>query len=143
MTKPQKSHRGRPSVITDSVINLLEEAFMMDYSNNEACLYAGIGTTAYYDFIKRNAEYAERFETLKESPKMKAKKRIVDSLSSDTSTAKWYLERRSSEYSPKSQIDIQHTHTLDAQLLDTIRQYNNDNVTEAEVVDKRLLPDLG
>src|SRR4051795_11560297 len=81
MTKKKSRSRalvgGRPTVFTDDVIRKLEEAFMMDATDGEACAFAGIGETAYYDEKKRNEQFADRMERAKRFPFMVAKKTVL------------------------------------------------------------------
>ncbi|WP_319550384.1 hypothetical protein [Desulfogranum marinum] len=140
---------GRPPVVTDSAIIKLENAFAIGANVSEALHTAGVKKDAYYNLLKREPELAERFDALRQNPVIKARQRVYDALDNDTSTAKWLLERKlPQEYSPKAQIEISHTHTLDSQLLETIRKFNQregrqDDVIEAEAVEAKSLPDLG
>ena len=43
---------GRPTVMTDETIHKLEEVFALDGTVEEACMFADIGKSTYYDFIK-------------------------------------------------------------------------------------------
>lgn len=148
-TPQQRRPVGRPPVTTESAIIKLENAFAIGANVSEALHIADIKKDAYYNLLKREPELAERFADLRQNPVIKAKQRLYDALDNDTSTAKWLLERKlPQEYSPKAQIEINHTHTLDTQLLETIKQFNQVegsqyDVIEAEVVDKSSLPDLG
>jgi hypothetical protein len=79
--------------LTPEVVSKLEEAFAMDCTVTEACLFAGISRTAYYDWINANPELADRFEQLRETPVLKARSTIVKSLD-NVGTSQWYIERK-------------------------------------------------
>ena len=84
---------GRPTVMTPETIGKLEQAFAYGASDKEACFYAGISRDTYYKHIKKEPELADRFEALRNTPVLKARKTIVDALSSPK-YASWYLERK-------------------------------------------------
>ena len=84
---------GRPTVITQEVIRKLEEVFAIDGSVEEACFYADIGKTAFFEWQKRNPEYAERFEALRQKPVLKARETVIKDLV-NPSGAQWYLTRK-------------------------------------------------
>lgn len=79
--------------LTPEVVKKLEEAFAMDCPVSEACLYAGISRTTYYEWIKLNPELANRFEELRDKPVLKARSTIVQGLD-NVGTAQWYIERK-------------------------------------------------
>lgn len=87
---------GQPTVMTPEVLKKLKEAFLIGCTNEEACFWAGIGTTAYYDYIKLNPEYADDVEQWKRNPIIKARNTIYKSIE-NPDTAKWYLERKSKD----------------------------------------------
>jgi Fe-S cluster biosynthesis and repair protein YggX len=93
------------------IIQKLEEVFLMGGTDQEACLYADISKSAFYEWQKKNEWFLERKEALKANPVLKARKTIVESLSNPL-YAKWYLERRMKkefstriEYSEKNKDD--------------------------------------
>ena len=74
---------GRPTVVTQDVIRKLETAFMVGCTDLEACCAADISSTALYEHCKRFPEFAERKETLKNRPVMKAKMIVDKALDED------------------------------------------------------------
>jgi hypothetical protein len=78
--KKQTRAVGRPTIFTGDVIRKLEEAFMIDATDGEACAFAGIGETASYDERKRNPESAERMERAKRFPTPLAKKMVIEAM---------------------------------------------------------------
>jgi hypothetical protein len=95
---------GRPTVITKEALRKLEECFAMGASDKEACFYGDISTTALYEYQKKNPEFTERKQALKDNPKLKALTTIYKDLD-NPQTAKWFLERREpQEYARSGKI---------------------------------------
>lgn len=96
---------GRPTVMTPEIIAKLEEAFMNAFTDEEACLYADIGTSTLYNYGEKHPEFLERKEQLKKKPNIKAKLNILKSLNEgDVKDSQWWLERKSkNEFSTKSE----------------------------------------
>lgn len=105
----QKNPVGRPRAITTEIIKKLEEAFKLGCTNREACYYADVAESTFYDFIKEYPEYSEKFSILKEYEKIKARMVIHKALEKgDRDTAKWYLERKAkAEFSTK--VEMEHS----------------------------------
>lgn len=106
---------GRPTVITPEILDKLREAFLMGFSDKEACFYADIGQSTLYDYQKDNPEFSEQKEQYKVNPILKAKKTIFDALEKgDVKVSQWYLERKAKgEFSTRveatiSELDIEH-----------------------------------
>ena len=79
----KKSNAGRPTVMTPESIRLLEEAFLWGCTDLEACCNANISKTSLYKYCEENPEFAERKETLKNQPVMKAKRIVNKALDED------------------------------------------------------------
>lgn len=84
---------GRPTVMTPDVLNKLEEIFALGGTDTEACLYADISPGTLYKYQKEHPEFIERKEALKETPFLKARRTIVNSLD-DANNAFKYMERK-------------------------------------------------
>lgn len=132
---------GRPSVMTEEVIRKLEEAFAFGASDLEACFYADISKTALYEYQKDHPEFAERKEKLKERPILLARQKVVKELTSDVKNAQWYLERKSPDFRPKQNIQVENPQavlleaygvTADGKL---IEGEDNDTKTDESVSD--------
>ena len=90
-----KSNAGRPTVMTEDVIRLLEAAFLVGATDLEACIHADISKTALYEYCQKNDEFAERKETLKNQPTLKAKLIIDEALTTgDLNTAHRVIDRK-------------------------------------------------
>lgn len=119
---------GRPTKLTPKTIKKLEEVFAMDGTVKEACFYADISTQTYYTFTKNNPGFLDRFNALRESPVLKARKAIFDNLDKPQ-CAQWYLSRkRKEEFNDKEElIDERH---LEAMLNAKYAKYNDEELSE-------------
>lgn len=52
----------RPTVMTEDVVRKLLEAFKLDVSVEEACLYARISKDTYYRKLKEDEEFSDEVE---------------------------------------------------------------------------------
>lgn len=84
---------GRPEVIQGEKLVLLKQAFAIGCTDEEACAYAKIPTSTFYEYQKRHPDFLEEKERLKKEPVLKAKHTVVKSLD-DIQNAQWYLERK-------------------------------------------------
>lgn len=75
----------------------------MGCTDKEACLFANIAPSSLYNYQQENAEFLERKELLKESPVLKARQTVFNALDKVT-TATWWLERRTKDFKPRSDI---------------------------------------
>lgn len=100
-----KSNAGRPTVMTETTLGKLEEAFAYDATIEEACFYADINPDTYYRYVKEHPEFSERVKALRQRPILKARQTVVAALN-DAKNAQWYLERKvKAEFSPRSEIE--------------------------------------
>lgn len=111
---------GRPTVMTPDVLLKLEDAFMNAFTDEMACLYAGIGKTALYEYCIENPTFKERKEELKLKPNLKAQKTLVEDLNT-TSGARWWAEKKMPEFMPKSKIELD-TQTSAVEITDAVRK---------------------
>lgn len=100
----KKNKGGRPTVMTPEVLSKLEDAFMNAFSDEMSCLYAGISTTALYEYCEKNPKFAERKEILKKTPDLVAQKTLVGDLK-NTSGARWWAEKKMPEFMPKTKVE--------------------------------------
>lgn len=95
-TKREQTNRKISEAMTkfdDLTVKKLEEAFAMDCTIGEACLFAGISRVTYYEWIKKHPDLANRFEELRENPVLKARSTIIKNLD-NVGTSQWYIERK-------------------------------------------------
>lgn len=101
---------GRPIEFTKDVVNKLEQAFSLDCTVSEACLYADISRQTYYTYVDEKAKEGskkkqlfDRFEELRQRPFLKARQTIVKNLD-QPEHAKWYMERKKKmEFAPRTE----------------------------------------
>jgi len=103
---PKKHPWWRPSKISEEKIKKLEEAFAMDCSVKEACLYAWISIQTMYNWQEQDKELFERLELMRETPVFIARKSVINNMKTDGDLALKYLERKKiSEFTPKSEVE--------------------------------------
>lgn len=98
---------GRPTIMTDEALQILEDAFSVGATDLEACFLAKIGKSTLYNYQEKNPEFVERKEALKNMTKFKAKKVVskdIDEGKADT--AKWYLERKGKDEGFSSRQEV-------------------------------------
>lgn len=93
--RPKKSYNmGRPRVIDPSTVVLLEEAFAIGASVIEACSFAEISTSVYYDWLKINPDFVDRAKQLQANPVLRARKSVYEGMKYDGELALKFLERK-------------------------------------------------
>lgn len=106
--KPAKDKNkvGRPTKMTDDVVNKLEFAFMRGLSDQEACLYAGISKQTLYNYQNDHPEFIDQKASFKSNVKMHAKlnlaKEVIEKKNVELSL--FVLERTVDEYKPKQEV---------------------------------------
>jgi hypothetical protein len=96
---------GRPTVINETVLQKLEEAFLNGATDRQAVFLANISEGTLYNYIKDNPDFGERKELLKQQVAYRAKQVIKDAIeSNDKDTSKWYLERKDKDFKNKTDI---------------------------------------
>ena len=81
--RPKKiRHTGptRPWKMTDEVLQKLEYAFAIDSTVEEACAYAEIAESTFYEWQKKNTLFSERIDRLRQQPILKARQTVVTAL---------------------------------------------------------------
>lgn len=107
--KKEAKKRGRPSVLTPDTLNRLDYAFAMGCSDKEACSYANVSQSAFYNYLDKHPDYKEYRDALKLKPILKAKDENLKLIESgDPVHIRWFLERKCrDEYSTKSEVSIE------------------------------------
>lgn len=103
----KKHPGGRPTIFTPETIRRLKDAFLKGMNDTDACFYAGVGKSAFYDYQKAHPEFSDEKERLRANPVLKAYDAIYGAIvTGDVNTAKWLLERkRKDDFSTKSVIE--------------------------------------
>ena len=87
-------------------IHKLEQAFALDCSIPEACLYADICKQSYYNLLKDRPELIDRFDSLRNKPVLLARQEVIKWMKDNPELALKYLERkRKDEFSLKTEND--------------------------------------
>jgi len=86
---------SRPTKMNNKIVQKLKEAFKLWSTVQEACYYADISKTTYYEWLKQNKEFSDEIDDSKTYLIFKSKLVIANSIEKwDTKTAMWYLERK-------------------------------------------------
>jgi len=104
MPKPPK--RGRPTKITQDILNKLEQAFMLGCTDGEASLFAGISTTTLYNYQIKHPEFIVRKSDLRDNPVLLARQAVIDGLGKDHAHALKVMERLSKDYKQKKEVEV-------------------------------------
>lgn len=134
----KKSNAGRPTVITEEAVQKLVEAFKNDFNDGEACLYANISESVYYDHKRTDNDFRIKIESAKAFVSFAAKRNIAQAIINKQSVddAWKYLERRQKDVYSTKVTTTQENLNVDVNSLAT--QENNDDATTAirEALDK-------
>lgn len=93
-----KNKGGRPTVVTPEALLKLEEIFALDGTDEEACAFADISTSALYAYQEKHPEFQERKRRLKERPMLKARRTIVQALEDPNHAFKYAEKKRRKEF---------------------------------------------
>ena len=89
---------ARPTVMTPEVVIKLEQAFAIDASVEEACSYADISRNTFYEYLKKEPEFQDRIDELRQRPVLKARQTIVKHLDDPTFAFKYVEKKRKKEF---------------------------------------------
>lgn len=96
---------GRPSEMTDQKVKKLEEVFALDGTVEEACFFANISKQTYYNWLEKCPELVDRFEAMRQTPILKARRTVVKALD-NPNIALSYLERKKkNEFSTRQEME--------------------------------------
>lgn len=98
--KVAKRKVGRPTVMTKDVIRELERVFKMGGTDEEACAYAEISSTALTDYQVLHPEFTERKLILKAYPILKARTAVYDHLDDPDFAFKFLERKKKDEFAP-------------------------------------------
>lgn len=92
----------------DQIISDLKQAFMRDFTDEQAFRYANISNDTYYRWKNLSEEFVEEMDKAKDFIATAARKNITNRVAKgDTEVSKWWLERRERDaYSTRTQSDI-------------------------------------
>jgi hypothetical protein len=89
-----RKKRGRPEKIDVVKMGKLEQAFSIDATVAEACSYAEITRSVFYDYIQRHPEFNDRINDLRNKPILKARMTVVRGIDESYANAMDYLKRK-------------------------------------------------
>lgn len=109
--KDKKENRkgiGRPSVMTEHVLDKILYACSIGCSMTECALYADISLDTLYKYRKNAPEFAERMDLLRNKPILKARENVIHALEgNDPIMTRWYLERKKAdEFTIKHDVTV-------------------------------------
>lgn len=92
----QTNKEGRPTKLTDDVVNKLENIFKVGGNVEEAISYAGISKQTYYNWIEADISFLTKMDAARHYADIVAKNVVIDAIvkDRDLGTAKWWLEKR-------------------------------------------------
>lgn len=95
------------SKMTEKILRKLDEAFAVDLSIKQACIYAEIAESTYHLWIKKNPKLSERFEAFKNRLSMKSKQNIATEINAGgLAISERYLARKEpEEYGDKMKVE--------------------------------------
>jgi hypothetical protein len=97
---------GRKTVMTPEVIKILEDAWVINCTDMEACLRAGISTSALKKYQVKNPEFKTRKRMLKDTLVFNARRKVAKEIENDSRLALRVLEsKRPDEYGPKQKVE--------------------------------------
>lgn len=151
---------GRPSIMTQSIIDRLLIAFSYGCTNAEACQFAGINDRTLKKFFDEEPGFKEFCMQSKLKPIMMARKAVIDAFESKPELALKFLERvKKDEFGPTAKLEHKHSITLegilseimdgsknivDERIIEVKQQEGSPTALEApEQVPQEVLEDLG
>lgn len=97
---------GAPEIDRNVVVQKLREAFLMGCTTVEACLFADVSRSFYYDILlKEQPELKDIFDDCRNNPKLLAKTNLYNALKAgDMDVSVLVLSRTDEEYKPKAKV---------------------------------------
>ena len=85
---------GRPSVLDRETVRKLEDALKCGSSVIEACSYANISRSTFYEHANKNVDFSNKMDVAKQHMFLKARQVIRNAIeNNDIKTSMWYLEK--------------------------------------------------
>lgn len=94
----------KPVKMTEETVKKIEEALALDCSIDEVCLYANISKQTLYNWQESFPELKERFDLLRATPFLKARKTISDSLSNPQYAFEYMKRKKKDEFSDRQEL---------------------------------------
>jgi hypothetical protein len=133
---------GRPTKLTEAIVQKLKQAFAIDATVEEACFYAGIKKQTYYNWRNAQPELFDDLEALRATPVLAARQTIAAASKNDVNTAKWLLERkRKTEYTARIEQTGANGAALPQPILALVNQAKANTDTKDDVIDGEIVDD--
>lgn len=98
---------GAPTKYTPATVNKLIAAFNNAFSVNEACSYASITKTTYYNWAELHPGFFDRMKDAQMAPNKKAKEIVMGAIQAgDANMAFKYLQARDPDFKAKSEMEV-------------------------------------
>ena len=98
---------GRPSIVTQEILDKLEYAYALGCTDEEACLHAGIYPSVLYRYQEKCPEFKEKKALLKRNPVLLAQSVLFEGLKGKSDLALKVLERLHKKYRPKQDTKLE------------------------------------
>ena len=96
---------GEPYKMTTEAKDKFKEAFAIGADVTAAAYYVGVDRQTYYDHCKKDPDFKDECERLRQKPVLKAYQTVAKNLD-NIDTAKWYLsKKRKNEFGEKVEFD--------------------------------------
>jgi hypothetical protein len=101
-----RSRAGRPTVMTEKILYKLQQAYLCDATDAQACLNAGIHLRTLHGYQAENPDFLQRKHQWKQAVNLRAKMTIAAAVHKDADLSLKVLERREKDgYSTKVEHD--------------------------------------
>lgn len=98
-----QSQAGRPTVVDESTVAKLTEAFRLGSTDILACDYAGIDRSTFYRHLESDSGFATKINISKTYVEIQARGVVVREIEKgNVKASMWWLERRTEEFDLKN-----------------------------------------
>lgn len=116
----------------EAVVQLLENAFNNSYNITEACQYAGISRTTFYEWLADDDIFSYRMSVAQAKPLRRAKEVVTKAIDEgDPQIALRYLTLRDPDFKPKAEVynspELAETREKIKEFLDDTADYTNND----------------
>jgi hypothetical protein len=100
---------GRPTVITQSTVQKLEQALKDGISIDMACCVSGISRSTYYNHLDADNEFMDKMTLAQAHATERAKQVVIQAIDKgNVKVAQWWLERKlRTEFSTNSPQELE------------------------------------
>lgn len=124
---------GRPTKLTNEVVEKLESILKIGGTVEESCSYAGINKTSYYSWLKADESFSTKMEAAQHFSDVAAKNVVVDQIvkHKDVATSKWWLEKREFKQGPQVAVAGKNVQVFMPE--DTLGKYQTDRTSDEDM----------